>query len=148
MRQQTPSTLQEDLQAAIDAEQQAEARLSLLEEKARTEMLSEAEEVETIRLERRTRNLAAVITRLETEIAQAKETLDIDAFVASWLPTVEAKRALYAQFAADVQELWQSLGAILAQHDAQVAGLMTLPPRLQKFMLDNFLPDGRPSKPA
>jgi hypothetical protein len=136
-----PTSLQEELAAAEAAEQYAEARLSLLEEQATRQLLSEAEEVEVLRLERRLGTLASVITRLQREIEQEKESLDIEAFVAAWLPTVEHKRALYAQFAADVRQLWQSLGAILAQHDAQLEGLMQLPPRLQKYMLDTFLPD-------
>ena len=78
-------------QAAVEAEQVAEGRLAQLEAKAATEMLSEQEEVESIRLERRVRNLAAVITRLETEIAQAKETMDIDGFVAQWAPLADAE---------------------------------------------------------
>ena len=95
MPAQTPSTLAEDLAAAVDAEQAAEARLAQLEVKAATDMLSEDEEVESIRLERRVRNLAAVITRLETEMAQAQEQVDIDGFVAKWAPLADAKKHLY-----------------------------------------------------
>ena len=130
-----------DLAAAVDAEQAAEARLAQLEAKAVTDMLSEDEETESIRLERRTRNLAAVITRLETEIAQAKEVVDIEAFCAAWLPTVEAKRQRYEEFHQAVRQVWVALGAILAQHHAQIEGIMHLPPRLQRYMLDSFLPD-------
>ena len=50
---QEPTTLQEELAAAEGAEQAAEARLSLLEEKATRELLSADEEIEVLRLERR-----------------------------------------------------------------------------------------------
>ena len=120
MPQQVPTSLQEDLAAAVEAEQVAEGRLAQLEAKAATEMLSEQEEVESIRLERRVRNLAAVITRLETEIAQAKETMDIDGFVAQWAPLADQKRHLYEDFRTKAVELWQALVAILEQHEEQI----------------------------
>ena len=141
MAQQPPTSLEEDLLAAQEAEAAAERRLAELESKAQAEMLSEQEEIESVRLERRVHNLAAVITRLETERAQAKEVVDIEAFCAAWLPTVEAKRARYAEFHQAVRQVWVALGAILAQHHAQIEGIMHLPPRLQRYLLDSFLPD-------
>ena len=141
MPAQVPTSLQEDLDAALQAEQAAEARLAHLEAKAATDMLSEDEEVESIRLERRVRNLAAVITRLETELAQAKETMDIDGFVAQWAPLADAKRHLYEDFRAKAVELWQALLAILQQHEEQIILIQTLPIGIQRYMLDTFLPD-------
>ena len=141
MVQQEPTSVEEELAAAVDAEQAAEARLAQLEAQAVTHMLSETEEVESIRLERRVRNLAAVITRLETEVAQQRETLDIEAFVQAWAPTAEHKRQLYAQFAQDLRQLFTSFLALLDQHEKQIEGLQQLPPRPQRYMLETFLPD-------
>ena len=141
MAAQTPSTLHEDLAAAIDAEQAAEARLAQLEAKAVTDMLSEDEEVESIRLERRVRNLAAIINRLETEMSQAQEQMDVDGFVAQWAPMADAKQQLYEAFRGKAVELWQALLAIMAQHEAQVSLIMTLPDGIQRYMLESFMPD-------
>ena len=138
---QAPTSLQEELEAAQDAEQFAEARLSLLEEKATREMLSTDEEIEVLRLERRLGTLAAVITRLHREIEQAKEEVDVEAFVQAWQPTVDHKRALYAQFFQDLRQVFTTFLAIADQHDKQIEGLQRLPPRLARFMLENFLPD-------
>ena len=142
MAEQVPSTLAEDLDAARQAEQHAEERLSLLEEKSQREMLSESEEIEQVRLERRLGTLAVVITRLETEISQAKEVLDIDGFVAQWAPMADAKRALYDDFRAKAVELWQALAVIVQQHEQQILLIQTLPDGIQRYMLDTFLPDG------
>ena len=69
MAEQEPSSVREQLEAAKEAEQAAESRLThLAEQKASTGMLSELEELEEIRLERRVGTLAALITRLEHEL--------------------------------------------------------------------------------
>ena len=142
MAEQAPSTLQEDLDAARQAEQHAEQRLSLLEEKSQREMLSEAEEIEQVRLERRLGTLAVVITRLETELAQTKEVFDIESFVAQWAPLAQAKAGLYTAFHAKALALWQALLAILQQHEEQILLIQTLPVGVQRYLLTEFLPDG------
>ena len=141
MPQQAPTSLMEDLLAAQDAEQAAEARLAELESRASSDMLSESEEIESVRLERRVRNLAAVITRLETEIAQAKETLDIDAFKAAWDPEAVAKQEDYRAFWQAVWALFQARDRIKARTGRQVTLCMDTPPKLQAYLLQTFLPD-------
>jgi hypothetical protein len=142
MAEQVPSTLEEELQALTDAEQAAESRLSVLEEKSQHEMLSESEEIEMVRLERRLGTLAVNIERAQAAVAAQQEQMDIDGFVAQWAPLADEKRRFYEAFQTKTIELWQALLAILQQHEAQILLIQTLPDGIQRYMLDSFLPDG------
>jgi hypothetical protein len=141
MEREVPASLLEELQAATDAEQAAEARLSVLEAKSVQEMLSEAEEIEAIRLERRVRNLASIITELESRVLAQREAIDIEQFCQQWGALVDEKRGLYTALYQSQLALWAALHALLAQHETQLDAIMSLPPRLQRYMLDSFLPD-------
>ena len=94
-----------------------------------------------LRLEKRLGSLAFVISRLHREIDMQKEEVDIESFCARLAAHRGPQTRALCAFAQDVRQLWQSLAAIAAQHDAQLEGIQTLPERLQRYLLENFLPD-------
>lgn len=105
-----PVTLQAQLREAYVVREHARHRLNTLTSRATGEILSEQEEAEQLRLERRLSNLEPVIARLEREVATEQQQADIRGLVETWGPLVSAKRTAYADFSRPLATSGRRLG--------------------------------------
>jgi hypothetical protein len=122
----------ERYQSAQEVRQDASTRLRVLQAKALHDVLTEKEETEQLRLERRVENLEPVLARLEREARFAQDVLDIDAVTSEWGTLAEAKRQAYEAFREAVAVCRQTYLAILAVHAEQEHLVLGLPRGVQE----------------
>lgn len=127
-----PPTVAAQYQAALAARSAAHTRLSVLSSLSQVQLLSEDEESEQLRLERRLANLIPVIERLRRDVTKEQAVLDITAVQQGWGALVDAKREAYAAFLAAYTHLKVAYGVILANHHQQEQALLRLPRPVQE----------------
>jgi hypothetical protein len=133
---QEPASLQEQLDATRLAYSHASGRLAQLRSQADALMLSEDEELEMVRLERRIERLQPVLERLAKEAARAQAQMDTAEVVAIFNGYVPEKRQLWDQIAVRLSET-----LVLLQQVRQVDGRQWAP------LLSLRKPNGAPAFP-
>lgn len=130
-----PASLAEQYQAAQAARSAAGTRLSALNSLSQSQMLSEAEENEQIRLERRLANLTPVIERLQRDMVKEQVVLDITSVQQGWGALVTTKEQAYTAFFAALVQVKAAYLGLVAIHRQQEQALQRLPRHVQERLM-------------
>ena len=125
-------TLAEQFTMATATRAAAHHRLNVLNALALNQVLSEEEEAEQVRLERRLLNLAPVLQQLEHRLARQRQRADIDAVLEAWAPLVDMKHEAYEAFVEAENQLWRAFAHIVDVHVQQAQVLTGLPREAQE----------------